>query len=287
MVFKKREEIWKTIMLKRTIAGSVLVVLVVAFFLLRTISYRFFDLLVYLAGIISTIELLKSFKDGISKIQKALVLVFTLTMYPIASLFRGYTVHYISAYISFILVTSILTKKEDLNSIAKTVFATFYPTIPLLSLIYINAMGKVSLFILVFVISVNSITDIFAYFVGSIIKGRKLCPDISPNKTISGAVGGLIGGVTASLVTYFVFNAFGVNIFEGARFGILIVFLICSGAFISLATQIGDLFESHLKRKLDIKDMGNLIPGHGGMLDRIDGLTFSSLATFILYSFLM
>ena len=90
----------------------------------------------------------------------------------------------------------------------------------------------------------------------------------------------------ATIIAYFVFSAFGFNPFYGRNTTKVIIFLIGSGIILSIVAQLGDMFESFIKRKLKIKDMGNLLPGHGGLLDRIDGLTFSSLATWILYSFL-
>jgi len=98
-----------------------------------------------------------------------------------------------------------------------------------------------------------------AYFVGKALRGPKLAPEISPNKTWSGAIGGMIAALVAG-------------------WGCAVVFhrpqdvLIFGTVVISIAAQLGDLFESALKRQFKAKDSGELIPGHGGLLDRIDGL---------------
>lgn len=107
-------------------------------------------------------------------------------------------------------------------------------------------------------------TDIFAYFTGYLFGKHKLCPNLSPKKTIEGAVGGTIGGAACcALFGYFVLPDIWVHC--------LIIGLI--GAVLS---QCGDLTASLYKRKMGIKDYGNLIPGHGGIMDRFDSVLFTA-----------
>ena len=106
--------------------------------------------------------------------------------------------------------------------------------------------------------------DIAAYYVGSYWGKRKLCPAVSPGKTVEGAIGGL----TANLIVGFAVGSLLLPAFppgKGAMFCVLV----------GVAGQVGDLFESMLKRSAGMKDSGNLLPGHGGMLDRIDALLFA------------
>ena len=117
---------------------------------------------------------------------------------------------------------------------------------------------------------VPSMTDTFAYFVGSTFKGVKLCPKISPNKTVSGAIGGLIGGVVSAIALYFILPP--VTNISNAWWLFIVIGLVAS-----ILTQIGDIFESFVKRKLGVKDMGNIFPGHGGVLDRVDGIMLASV----------
>lgn len=112
---------------------------------------------------------------------------------------------------------------------------------------------------LLFVLAVVWITDIGGYFAGRGIGGPKLWVRVSPKKTWAGAIGGLVG----SLVVAAGFAAAGAG-----RMGPLLLL----GAILSVVSQLGDLFESAVKRRFDVKDSSNLIPGHGGVLDRIDGL---------------
>ena len=107
-------------------------------------------------------------------------------------------------------------------------------------------------------------TDTGAYFIGKMLGKKKLAPRVSPNKTIAGSVGGLIIGVGLGV---FVAIQLGMPhpIYEMVFFGIIASFL----------CQLGDLFQSLIKRTYEVKDSGTLLPGHGGMFDRIDGLLFA------------
>ena len=103
--------------------------------------------------------------------------------------------------------------------------------------------------------------DSAAYFVGSRFGRRRFSPDLSPNKTWAGAVGGLAGSVAGGLLS--------LPLFAGA---VPVGFIAATSLAVGLAGQLGDLFESLWKRAKGVKDSGNLIPGHGGILDRIDSL---------------
>lgn len=111
-------------------------------------------------------------------------------------------------------------------------------------------------------------TDIMAYFVGRTVGGPKLAPAISPGKTWSGAIGGAVGGVLAGVATAAV-----------TGYASLVV-AACVALSLSAVSQLGDLFESWIKRRHGVKDSSRLIPGHGGVMDRVDGLV---AAAFMLY----
>ncbi len=272
-------------MLKRTLSSIVLVLITIAFFLLRRVHYKLFDIYSYIIAIICTFELLRAYKDDLTKIQKILVMVFTLTVFPITSLFPGVLIQFVATFVAVIIFVSVLTTDlEKKDGTSKAVFATFYPTIPLLALVLLNVQGGNGLYYLITALAIPSITDVGAYLLGSLIKGPKLCPHISPKKTISGAIGGLICGIVATFITYFTLRAFDINVFSGMKTINIVIFLVVSGIFLSVVAQIGDLVESYVKRRIGIKDMGAIIPGHGGMLDRVDGIAFTSLFTFVIYS---
>ncbi len=106
--------------------------------------------------------------------------------------------------------------------------------------------------------------DTFAYYIGRNLGRHKFSPIVSPNKTIEGSLGGLAGGMLVALVMHYLFLG---NLI-GVRDILLLAF------FLGILGQLGDLFESLIKRSVGVKDSGFVIPGHGGMLDRIDSIIF-------------
>ena len=122
---------------------------------------------------------------------------------------------------------------------------------------------------LILIIYFAVLTDVSSYLVGNFVKGKKIFPRISPGKTISGSIGGVI---VPCLVTPFILNNFVIEIFI---FSFLFSFI----------TQIGDLIESYLKRLCYVKDSSSLIPGHGGILDRLDGIFLLITSFYILKLF--
>ena len=146
------------------------------------------------------------------------------------------------------------------------IYITFF-SFKILEVFYINNPELKFLFYLI--ISICIATDIGGYVFGKIFKGKKLTK-ISPNKTYSGLVGSYVLAVIFNLL---LFN----NIFENNR--IILVAIV-----ISTISQLGDLFISLLKRKAKIKDTGVILPGHGGLLDRFDGLIFAIPIGILLFS---
>ena len=143
----------------------------------------------------------------------------------------------------------------------------FYCLAPALALLWIrDRSGSEGLSLLLWVFIVTWSTDIGAYFAGRRFGKRKLAPSISPNKTVEG----LWGGVAAA----FLFGA----AWTWAT-GLNLALIVLAPLF-ALAAQGGDLFESHLKRQAGVKDSGNWLPGHGGILDRLDGLVPVAILTF-------
>ena len=115
--------------------------------------------------------------------------------------------------------------------------------------------------LLILVLLVCIFSDIGGYIIGKTIRGKKLTK-ISPNKTISGSIGSFI----FSIIPLFIYNIYDTDEYSLG----IIIFLLCLS--VSLTCQIGDLFISYLKRKAKVKNTGNILPGHGGLLDRIDGI---------------
>lgn len=133
------------------------------------------------------------------------------------------------------------------------------PSAVFLSVVTIfGSKGTGALLLLILVVAA---TDIGAYFAGRLIGGKKLAPRLSPNKTWAG----LGGGVLAAIGVFLVWT-------EGEGFPDALWW----GAILAITAQCGDIFESSLKRRAGVKDAGNILPGHGGLLDRLDGLLFAA-----------
>ena len=149
-------------------------------------------------------------------------------------------------------------------------YGVVYLAPPCMAMIWLRDMPHpISWTILVFVVTWTA--DICAFAVGNALKGPKLSPRYSPNKTWSGFFGGLVGAMIAAMVTAVVIDRCCI-----ARLSL--PFAAAIGLAGGLATMAGDLWESMLKRHFGVKDSGDLIPGHGGLLDRVDGLMFAVLA---------
>lgn len=146
----------------------------------------------------------------------------------------------------------------------------FYAGLSGISLAAIRGDDQLGMVATLFIFAVVWATDILAYFIGRALKGPKLAPRISPGKTWSGAIGGAVSAVVAgAAVASVVFSQL------SARTLLLALLL-------SVASQIGDLFESFIKRRFGVKDSSHLIPGHGGVMDRVDGLVFACFTAFLL-----
>ena len=145
-----------------------------------------------------------------------------------------------------------------------------YVSIPALALVVLRADPQAGLVSIYWLFCVIWIADTMAYFVGRLIGGPKLWPSISPKKTWAGLLGAMAGAVIASVA---------VILAAGLSFSFS---LIAMAAVLAVVDQGGDLYESALKRKAGVKDSGTLIPGHGGALDRVDGLLAAATAAWAL-----
>lgn len=153
----------------------------------------------------------------------------------------------------------------------------------------INAIG------LAFVFAVSSLTDSCAYFVGSLFGKRPLCPKISPKKTVEGAIGGVVGGVVGALIVFLLFDVFSVF---GAQYGLtckalglsnaqIAIIYVVIGLLGSVATQIGDLLASMVKRYCGIKDYSRILGEQGGIMDRFDGMMLNAALVAIIFMFIL
>ncbi|WP_335870749.1 phosphatidate cytidylyltransferase [Bacillus sp. 2205SS5-2] len=225
-----------------------------------------FILLTYLIATIGLYESLKMRNLRIGSIPGiisiALLWIFLIpSKYTVVIEELGYTKIELAllAILLFLTYTVVTRNRFTFDDVAFSVMAILYVGIGFYYLIETSLAGVEYVF---FALILVWATDSGAYIIGRSIGKRKLWPDISPNKTIEGSIGGMVCALLVGLI-------FGLVVFDIPLPKILIL-----SAILSFFGQIGDLVESALKRHYEVKDSGQLLPGHGGILDRFDSLLF-------------
>jgi len=173
----------------------------------------------------------------------------------------------------FLMMVIVLFRgNPELHDLCMSVLPLLAVALPGLSLVALSLVDQhaVEVILLTMTYSIPLAGDIAALFVGSAVGGPKLCPAVSPKKTISGSVAGLVGSVVAAMAVYGV-SLLTCNAATLAKLPLWWHYLLL-GLFGGMAGQVGDLFASLVKRHCEIKDYSNLFPGHGGMLDRLDSV---------------
>ena len=286
----------------RLISGSCYVAILVAFFLLKVfVSDLCFDALVYFFALVGTFEITRALKDKITKAEKSIVFIFAAACIPAVSLFeyffsQGVTAAALSTFVFALLLLSLLVAKHEETTpenLGTAFLCGVYPTVLLCLLVLLNhftggaAADKVgfnSNLAVLFVFVVSPVADSLAYVFGRCLKGKfpkKMAPNLSPNKTVVGGIGGLFGGMVGAAALYFIYGAVAGSY---ANMGLWLPVYLGIGLLSAAATAFGDLVESCIKRKAEIKDMGKIMPGHGGVLDRIDGTLFATVVVYAVFA---
>ena len=189
----------------------------------------------------------------------------------LAAEFMAYLGHYHLAWLVLLAaivvcaVVAALVRARPLDA----AFGVFYLGGPCLALTWVRLGAQDGLAWTILLLAVTWAADIGAFAVGNIVGGPKLWPRFSPNKTWSGFIGALIVAMAVGA---------SVTVAFGSHMQVSLGAAALMGLIGGLATMAGDLLESMLKRRFGVKDSGDLIPGHGGLLDRVDGLMFAILA---------
>ncbi len=193
----------------------------------------------------------------------------TLWMLVIESPFIGYFMTVLCAIL--LIEWTMLVFKSDKDHKERMTWLLFGSTYLILGVLGFYELYDYSAMLGISLLFIIWSTDIGAYFTGKIIGGPRLAPTISPGKTWSGAIGGLISAsITALIIS--------VYMYDGINWGIVGFFILCS-----LLGQVGDLLESKVKRYFKIKDSSKFLPGHGGFIDRLDSLVFVGLFLYAFY----
>ena len=295
-------------MLKRTITGFFILLTVVVFLVLKQFSSIYFDALSLVIMYCALFETVRVYKVANKKIDYAVFLI-PITICTIFNLesdtFKsiGYIVLVALVFVLYLLLSEIIsygmkrkngtneTNTEVLNQTLfdktkYTMMVFAYPVVVLSCLFALNHLGdKIGYMGLILSYAISMSTDTFAYLVGKCFGKRKFIPEVSPNKTVAGLVGGFLGGIIASVICLLIF--INVPYFSTTvklkQDAFILVFSIL-GVLSSLADQLGDLIASALKRKVGVKDYANIFPGHGGFMDRVDGLMFTVASIYIIFA---
>lgn len=264
-------------MKKRIISAIVFVLLWIA---ILVIDNRWFDTVaVVIISVIATFEYLRAFKGiGYKPISwiaylGCLCIVFTGGLIP-----EEYRIMLIKILLPMALIGSfayimLSNVKRTMKDIAITILGVLYIpfTLAFIKLILALPYGR---FYILFVFCGAFVSDTFAFLVGSRIGKTKLAPDISPNKTVEGSIGGIIGVLIAFIILALI-GKYTLSI------NVNIIYWVFVALVASVAGQFGDLTASAIKRYCKIKDFGNIMPGHGGILDRFDSLMFVAPIVYI------
>ena len=302
-------------MLKRIVTAiAILAVLFGCVFGLRSVYFQLADILTVLV-FLGVFEMYQAFKRaGYRPIPSALILgcvaAFPLTYFFMADgVMLTLAVTVVAALIVFTLKHNMgeakpqteeeggepagsVKKGYSLNDMFATVFIGIYPLSLFMLFLPVNH-SEAGLLGIMLVIAVPVMTDTMAYFTGMALGKRKLCPQISPKKTVAGAVGGVIGGIIGALIVFFLFdfssamsvfpNAGSMELIPGNLYGSLGLY-IALGIVGGVLSELGDLAASWIKRKAGIKDFGKIFPGHGGIMDRLDSILFMLPLVYLVFA---
>ena len=285
----------------RLLSGSCYVAILIAFYCLKIFVHDFcFDALIYAFALLGTGEMLRAMKEKITKPQRIFVMAYAVATIPLCAageyfLGNGLAVVCVCTLLLAVALLSLLVLDHDktsVESLGVALLSAVYPTLLLSVLTLANhaicpprleRYGFNSSLMMLFIFVVSPCADSIAYVFGCTMRKKfpkKMAPKLSPNKTVIGGIGGLVGGVLGAAVLYFVYGA-AAGSYDNMHL-VLPVYL-GIGLIGAVATAFGDLVESCIKRKVGVKDMGKIMPGHGGVLDRIDGTLFITLVVYLVF----
>ncbi|MBB4076758.1 phosphatidate cytidylyltransferase [Bartonella fuyuanensis] len=230
----------------------------------------FFFLFVWCIGGFILYEWIRITKEKWCVLQKMLASIFYL-------LFGFFLVLSVPASLDF-CVLIVLAAVLAIISIKKSgwIFLGFlYASFPVVALCFLRDHEMLGFRVVIFLFTIVWGTDIGGYFIGRALGGAKLAPRFSPNKTWAGALGGTFVGVFSGM--WVAFGFFDINL---ASFFVPLLTL-----FLSIVSQLSDLGQSWLKRRFSVKDSSSLLPGHGGFMDRMDGLVGAACVLYLIGSF--
>ena len=201
----------------------------------------------------------------------------SIVLLPVLIYSSYYSGLYFIIFLSLVYFISFYEIIKNTKNLLFNIIANFVLIFAIFSFYYLRGYTNYSLITMYWILSATFLSDIGGFVFGRIFKGKKLTK-ISPNKTYSGSIGSLV----FSLISLPSLNFFQNIILNKTLIDFCEIKYFILTILISIICQLGDLFVSFLKRKIKIKNTGNLLPGHGGVLDRIDGLIFVLVFSFLI-----
>lgn len=253
----------------RIISGIILFLILLVILILGNATIV--NIMASIVGILAISEYFNAFKG--QNVDRLLGLILAIAIAFLEVIPESLIPLIVPITVTLLFIRLILTNmKTNFMDVAITEFGIIYVLgfLIFIPLLYRVENGK---FLIWYIAIASWGTDTFAYFVGSMMGKHKLTL-ISPKKSVEGSIGGIIGAVILSII-------YTVCINQMAGFDISYLVILGITVLLSVLSQIGDLAASSIKRYVKIKDFGNIIPGHGGMLDRIDSIIF--IAPFAYY----
>ena len=248
-------------MIKKTIVALILIAIVIP---VAYIGGVLAPLVTMIISALAAYEIHSLFNEKPNLIDVTLTFLFGAS---IIILDIKYSLIPILIWLFVLFVVYLFSKDKHEDYVAYTFLLSVVVNLALNTILMFYERGNAFGFLVLFYIAIAAFgSDTAAYFVGSFYGKNKLLPKISPNKTWEGSIGGFVVGAIASLI----FGLFFLHFYP-------ISLIITASLILPIVAQIGDLSFSAVKRRFKIKDFGSLIPGHGGILDRIDSLIFALL----------
>ena len=269
-------------MFKRTITGLILAIVLIPLLLLGD---WYFAVGVGILGFVATYELLMMFSSKEPILRK---LCITVPLWSAATIIFGFidntmVLPMLVIGVIVFLIGMILNKHITANACVMMIFSYLYGGFLFYSMVILR---NINIWILAIVFITVMLTDVGGYIFGYLFGKHKLCPTISPKKTIEGAVLGTIFGVCCGTGAYFVVTRLIEEVvfstFSEMHIAIEILCIVGITLLLAVTGQLGDLVASKLKRAYDIKDFGKIFPGHGGVLDRFDSTLIAGALMFVI-----
>lgn len=259
-------------MLKRTISGLIGVVLVLGLLIFNQSVPMLLNVILALVCAFATYEIFSAM--GIYKMLEVTLpsIIFSMVMPLLGSGLIWQISWYLYTFVIFCMLV-FLHRSLSFKDIAVIYSMTMLITTSLSYIVKLRDFGgtKFGTFYVLIVLAIPWLCDTGAYFSGKFFGKRKLCPEVSPKKTVAGAIGGVIISVVLTLVVCFIYSTYFLKFDVRVHYAKIAIITVIA----SIISIMGDLIFSMVKRGCHIKDFGNIIPGHGGVLDRFDSVVFT------------